>query len=356
MKYQNYMALVLFLCFLSSCGEQDTYVVKGWKHIGRTDTLGLESIAERIDTLTFDTDSLYDISIFGVSENRLFGMTADNIIVILDHNGRVIGTSRRSGRGPGEFVNLGCCVYDPYHNEILILDLWNKIIILDDECRLKDEIKNSTISSVGDILPLGQACYAATGMSYRDRDYGITVLDRSFNPVNRLFPLMNDAQRSTERIVAIEYMMLFNSKVLYKPFGEYTYYAVSDTSYVPYLRVDFGRYAESDDMHTTVGDNAWKEMHFQVEEEFICGRYYFVKYLYQKDSCWFYDIYDIITGERVSHYRYGIEEYEKGVDEGFILRFDGKKYGIIPQYVKDNILYWSCFSEDGITTLFRIYL
>ena len=44
------------------------------------------------------------------------------------------------------------------------------------------------------------------------------------------------------------------------------------------------------------------------------------------------------------------------MDEGFILRYGGQRYGILPQYVKDNVLYWSRFNEDGTTTLFRIQL
>jgi hypothetical protein len=47
---------------------------------------------------------------------------------------------------------------------------------------------------------------------------------------------------------------------------------------------------------------------------------------------------------------------ESETDEGFILRFGGRKYGIIPQYVKDNVLYWSRFNDNGTTTLFMISL
>ena len=71
-------AVVLSVCLLCSCAEQSSYVIKVGRDVNRTDTLGLESIALKIDTMTFKTDSLYDISIFGVSEDRLFGMTADN--------------------------------------------------------------------------------------------------------------------------------------------------------------------------------------------------------------------------------------------------------------------------------------
>ncbi len=95
---------------------------------------------------------------------------------------------------------------------------------------------------------------------------------------------------------------------------------------------------------------------FQIGYECICGKYYLVQILYQKGLCWFYDIYDITTGKRVSHYRYGLAEYESGVDEGFILRFDGQEYRIVPDYVEDNVLYWSRFNEDNTTTLFAIHL
>lgn len=77
--------------------------------------LGLESIAVRIDTLTFLTDSLYDIRLFGVSEDRFYGMTADNIIVVLDEDGHVVSARRRSGRGPANLLiwALPCTILTP---------------------------------------------------------------------------------------------------------------------------------------------------------------------------------------------------------------------------------------------------
>ena len=348
-------AVVLSVCILSSCGEKGMYVIKGGKHINRTDTIGLESIAVRIDTLTFRTDSLYDIRLFGISEDRLFGMTADNIIVVLDKDGHVVSANRRIGRGPGEFASMCSIRYNPYNNVIQILDTFNKLILLDSDGEFKNEIKNDEVSASGDIVPLGKDRYAATGISRNTRDYAITILDKDFNPVGRLMPIMDGAQRPTVAFTVFESMRVYNGKVMYKPFGEYTYYVLSDSTYVPYLRTDFGRYTESVDMQVMV-DDAAKANKFQIGYECICGKYYLVQILYQKDLCWFYDIYDITTGKRVSHCRYGLAEYESGVDEGFILRFDGQEYRIVPDYVEDNVLYWSRFNEDNTTTLFTIHL
>ena len=235
------------------------------------------------------------------------------------------------------------------------MDTFNKLIILDSDGEFKNEIKNDEVSASGDIVPLGKDRYAATGISRNTRDYAITILDKDFNPVGRLMPIMNDAQRPTVAFTVFESMRVYNGKVMYKPFGEYTYYVLSDSTYVPYLRTDFGRYTESVDMQVMV-DDAAKANKFQIEYECICGKYYLASYVYQKDMCLFYDIYDITTGKRVSHYRYGLAEYESGVDEGFILRFDGQEYRIVPDYVEDNVLYWSRFNEDNTTTLFAIYL
>lgn len=349
-------ALLLSVCLLSACGENDYRTLKGWKNIGQTDTLGLESIAVKIDTLRLITDSLYDITVFGITEDRIFGLTADNVIVIMTSDGQVISSSRRTGRGPGEFANLGGCVYDPYSDEILLLDHWNKVIRLDTDGNFKDEIKNDITPTIGDIMPLSKDSYAATGMSNVSREFCITVLDRNLNPTDRMMPLLNDAQRSTRGIIALEGMREFNSMVMYKPFGEYTYYTVTDSACAPYLEMDFGRYTMPAELYVTVEESSGTNNNFQVDADFICGKYYMVQYLYMKQMCWYYDIYDISSGRRVSHYRYGIEEHESGVEEGFILRFNGQKYGIFPQYIKDNALYWSRFNEDGSTTLFRIQL
>lgn len=348
-------AAALSACLLCSCAEKSSYLIKVGRNVNRTDTLGLESIALKIDTLTFKTDSLYDISIFGVSGDRLFGMTADDIIVILDHDGQVLSTSTRVGRGPGEFVNLMTHVYDPYRDEILLLDLYNKVIRLDADGNFKEEIRNDEVSVAGYILPLGKNIYAASGISDFNREFSITILDICFNPVSRMMPLFNDAQHPTEGLTRVEGMDIYNGRVMYQPFGEYTYYAIDSTSYEPYLRLDFGRYAEPAEVRASVDDERKSDL-FQMEYYGICGRYFLLQYLHQKGMCWYYDIYDMTDGSRVSHYRYGLEEYGSSVDEGFVLRFDGHRYGIFPQYIKDNVLYWSRFNDDGTTTLFTIYL
>ena len=89
---------ILSVCTLMSCGQHDVPTVKLGKSVNLTDTIGIESIATRIDTLTIHTDSLYDIELFGISDDRLFGLTADNIIVILDRSGQVINSVKRIGR------------------------------------------------------------------------------------------------------------------------------------------------------------------------------------------------------------------------------------------------------------------
>lgn len=95
---------ILSVCAITSCGQTDVPTVNIGKAISQTDTLGIESIATRIDTLTFHSDSLYDIKLFGITDERIFGLTANDIIVIMDRNGQVVNTVKRLGRGPGEFA------------------------------------------------------------------------------------------------------------------------------------------------------------------------------------------------------------------------------------------------------------
>ena len=341
---------------LASCGQEDVNTVSVWKNLNRTDSTGLESIATRIDTVTFRTDSLYDIRIFGVSDDRFFGLTADRIIVVLNHDGQVLDSHDIHGRGPGEFVELVTDIYDPYNDEILLADTWNKIIRLDADGNFKNEVKNGETVLVGDIAPLGKNLYAATGISNSEREHCITVLDRDFNPVHRMMPLMNDAQRSKRGIIAFEGIDVFNSKVLYKPFGEYTYYEITDSSFTPYLRVDCGKHEMPAEMHVAVTGNKPIKKYFQIQYEAICGRYYLVQFLYVDNNLWYHDVYDTETGKRMLHTTYTEEDFDNGVDAGFIFRSGGHEYRIIPQFEKDNVLYWSRFNDDGSTTLFRIQL
>lgn len=291
------------------------------------------------------------------SELAVYGIDADSDIMpgaqgqpYVTQDGLLYSSSTT-----GEFVNLTTCIYDQYRNEILLLDLYNKVIRLDADGNFKEEIKNGEISVSGYILPLGENIYAASGISDFNREFSITILDSCFNPVSRMMPLFNDAQHPTEGLTRVEGMDIYNGRVMYQPFGEYAYYAIDSISYEPYLRLDFGRYAEPAEVRAYVDDERKSNL-FQMEYYGICGRYFLLQYLHQKGMCWYYDIYDMTDGSRVSHFRYGLEEYGSSVEEGFILRFDGHRYGILPQYIKDNVLYWSRFNDDGTTTLFTIYL
>ena len=81
-----------------------------------------------------------------------------------------------------------------------------------------------------------------------------------------------------------------------------------------------------------------------------------VSYARYEDLNLHYDVYEMTGGRRLMHNTQTEDEIMAGSDEGFIFRHEGETYRIMPQYVKDNVLYWSRFSEDGGTTLFKLTL
>ena len=70
----------------------------------KPDTVGIESIAQKIEKVELKCDSLYDITLFAVYDGRLFGKTADYKLVIFSEDGDLLHAYDRSGRGPGEYV------------------------------------------------------------------------------------------------------------------------------------------------------------------------------------------------------------------------------------------------------------
>lgn len=314
------------------------------------DTIGLESIAEKIETVELQCDSLYDIRIFADYDGRLFGSTADNKLVIFSEDGTLLHAYNKVGRGPGEYV-WPVFSYDPYNHEILVYDGQNKVIRMDSDGRFVDEVRNSLTGVLGDIIAVSEDRYAATKMSNTERDSSIIYLDRDLNITGKALPIYNKSQLSTKGLIAMEPVLLYNSTPMFKPIGGFTYYTLDGA---PYLHVELGRYAQPEDEATVV--EAEESQYLLPGVEDICGDWYLAEFYYEKGMCVFYEAVNTRTGEHAVHSIYTAEDMENGEDQGFLFRHGGETYRIMPQYVKDNVLYWSRFSEDGATTLFKITL
>ena len=187
----------------------------------KPDTVGIESIAQKIEKVELKCDSLYDITLFAVYDGRLFGTTADNKLVIFSEDGELLHAYDRSGRGPGEYVWPDFS-YDPYNHEILIYDFQNKIIRLDSDGRFIDEVRNSLTGVLGDIRAISEDRYAATKMSNTERDSSIIFLDRDLSLVGKALPIYNKSQLSTRGLIVSEPVLLYNSTYLFKPVGGHT--------------------------------------------------------------------------------------------------------------------------------------
>lgn len=318
----------------------------------KPDTVGIESIAQKIEKVELKCDSLYDITLFAVYDGRLFGKTADYKLVIFSEDGDLLHAYDRSGRGPGEYVWPDFS-YDPYNHEILIYDFQNKIIRLDSDGRFIDEVRNSLTGVLGDIRAISEDRYAATKMSNTERDSSIIFLDRDLNLVGKALPIYNKSQLSTRGLIVSEPVLLYNSTYLFKPVGGHTYYTLDGA---PYLHVELGRYAQPEDDAAVVGAN---EANYLLQNsEDICGDWYLAEFVYEKEMCLFFDAVNTRTGKRAIHNTYTEQDLENGEDPGFFFRYDGETYRIsyMNFYVQDNVLYWSRFSDDGSTTIFKITL
>ena len=314
------------------------------------DTIGLESIAEKIETVELQCDSLYDIRIFADYDGRLYGTTSDYKLVIFSQDGTLLHAYNRTGRGPGEYVWPDFS-YDPFNHEILVYDGQNKVIRYDRDGTFKDEVRNSLTGVLGGITAVSEDRYAATKMSNTERDSSVIYLDRNLNITGKALPIFNKSQLSTIGLIAMESVLIYNSTPMFKPIGGYTYYTLDGA---PYLHVELGRYAQPEDEATVVGADESRYLIPGAED--ICGDWYLAEFYYEKGMCVFYDVVNTRTGEHVIHNIYTEQNMENGEDEGFIFRHEGETYRIMPQYVKDNVLYWSRFSEDGGTTLFKLTL
>lgn len=63
------------------------------------------------------------------------------------------GDYGRTGRGPGEYVSIASIEYDPFNDEIVVLDSWNKVLRFSPDGTLIDETRNNTISTLAYIIP-----------------------------------------------------------------------------------------------------------------------------------------------------------------------------------------------------------
>lgn len=124
----------------------------------KPDRTGIEAIAKDIRPVELKGEGLYDIRIFGESDGKLYGRTADNILAVFSEDGRLLYSFDRKGRGPGEYVTP-FFRFDGFRDEIIIYDFQNKVIRYDAEGNYIDEVRNEVTSSLADIVPLDDSSY-----------------------------------------------------------------------------------------------------------------------------------------------------------------------------------------------------
>ena len=155
------MKIELILCALaaiatSGCcsNRQEAFDFAGFRrlepHVIENDLLvGRPSRPTILDSLLIYTDKF---------EGKL--------ITVLNLN---TGSYRRVlsvGRGPGEYVSIASIEYDPFNDEIVVLDAWNKVLRFSPDGTLIDETRNNTISTLAYIMPLDKDTYVSTVTSF----------------------------------------------------------------------------------------------------------------------------------------------------------------------------------------------
>lgn len=353
-KLGIFCTVAAVVCSAVSCGQGSVATVdvaSGFE--ARPDSIGIESIAQEITAISLKADSLYDIRIFGESGGKLYGRTADNVFVIFSEDGTLLNAYDREGRGPGEYVSP-TFKYDYIRDEILIIDFQNKVIRYDADGNFIDEVRNDVTGVLADIEPIDEEHYVAVLLSHAKRDSSLLYLDRNLNVRGSALPIFNQAQTSARGLIISESIERFNSEVMYLPSAEETYYCYRNGDWLPYLRLDQGKYRMPADLSVTVGQYDEKAKYFAEMGSWIAGRYVFVCYVYYGKSAYYYDVYDVKTGGRLVHNMRSEEEVYEDDKDGYILRYEGNEYAILPQHLKDNVIYCSVFGEDGSTTLLRL--
>ena len=357
MKTRLTTLLPAVLCLiLSSCGADGLKTIDIAQGLRtEADTLGLEALVEDIQTIELQCSDLYDVRLFGAHGGRLFGRSADNVITVMDGNGKMLCSFGQTGRGPGEYVSIASIEYDPFNDEIVVLDAWNKVLRFRPDGTLIDEIRNNTISSLAYVMPLDKDTYVATVTSYVPRDSCLLYLDRDFNVKGSALPIFNKAQLSAKGLIITEGLSRYNSAVMYRPYAEDTYYVYSDGSWTPYMRIEQGRLRMSPELMISVGSYQEQAKYIFIQWEFICGKYCLINYVREEDMAANYDVYDMNTGELLLHNVLTIDDIDSGLD-GFIFRYGGEKHYIIPDFIDDNVMYCSIPKDGGGTTLLKITL
>lgn len=343
------------LVILTACGEEKIPIVNVSERINVADTVGLEEIVSDVHIIDLQCDSLYEISIFGEYDGRLYGRTVDNIMVIFSDTGKLLYKIDRRGRGPGEYVNP-IFHFDNYRGEILVLDALNKVLRYDRNGAFIEEISNNIVKTIGDVLPSSADSYIATTLPSFSRDSCIMCLDGDFSVIGYAMPVLNKAQLSRDGVTVMERLWYYNSSIMYQPFGEEEYYRYSEGKWIPYLRVKEGRYRMPVELLTAIGMEDAQAGYIMPYRFCISGKYFLYSYTILDRMAIYFDVFDVFSGKRLLHNIYTEEDIMSGEEEGYYFRYGGLVYRIIPQYVMNNVLYWSRFEDDGKTTLFKLYV
>ncbi len=244
---KKYLLFLLF-CSLCACKTEpkqqvdcDTISIETSK-ITEGFTLNInDSICEFIFLETNEQSLVGEIDKTIIRNDKIFLLDkyVTESVLVFNHSGKFLYKIANIGRGPGEFSMPNDIIVDEKGNEISILDIDQKKVLLYENEKFKTEIESNFtfFSKAGkQLVGLNDYCWS-------DEDcYKIIFLNDKYEPLKKLQRLEKNENRSSWELSAPLFPYK-NELYVTTPFS-YTIYKVDEQlNYLPYLTIDLGEQA-----------------------------------------------------------------------------------------------------------------
>lgn len=296
------------------------------------------ALNEYIDSYTIielqsDDYFIKDFRVFGEEKSEIFGYSTDGEVMAISLDGKLKRHFNYVGRAFGEYLRIASANLDVNGKEIVIHDLFNKIVRYSYQGGIIGEVTGETVKRLGDVCPDGKGNYTATLYPSPNIRNKVVIIDTLSNILREYFPVSDFSQTNDRGLIYIEDISIGNSIPTYCPTVCDTLFAVSIDSVSPLFAINQGNLFMPEKLRVQVGKDNEKSKYIDGLYGKIAGHYFFASYYYEMKM--YYDLWDLRDGKRVIHRDCDDDDSE----EGFLFVIDGKSRYVWPQYVNDNVIY-----------------
>lgn len=271
---------------------------------------------------------------FDIDDESVGVYDGERIMRVGVGQGNILLNMSRVGRGPGEYLGVNDCRYDPDNKWYVVTSLLDgKAIWYDENGRL---VKEKTFGDRGAFCPMDGGRYAYVKPYNADEDF--EIYDSEDNLIRRS---VLGSKGVPTQMFYLQSFHCFNGQSYFLPTFSDTLYHVTAEKDIPFLVFDKGNKKIPDEYYSNISSHDLSD-YIDALSFYICGDMLFAKFWYGKKM--FLEIWNL-TGGRLA---FKSELSSESDNYGFPVQVNGVTVYVWPNDVSGNILYCALLPREAV--------